>query len=178
MAQPDCSCATSGNRERGLSVLSASGSLSIRRQVLINIFRFFNLCVCRIFLACFLFIDQVFEGACVRWAQLYTTVPWNVLSLRTRSRSSWRHELRYYLHPHPTYPPSFIPSHLTSPTYAFVFDQDLGLEFDESETYDAFVDFFDDVTPEFAKFGRVTRLAVCGNYEPHLRGTVYVQYER
>ena len=61
---------------------------------------------------------------------------------------------------------------------SLLFLSDVSLEFDESETYDAFTNFFDDVAPEFSRCGRVVRLVVCCNYEPHLRGNVYVQYER
>ena len=59
----------------------------------------------------------------------------------------------------------------------FLFE-DIGLEFEESERYETFKDFYFDVRPEFEKHGRVTTFKVCFNSEMHLRGNVYVQYER
>nr|CAD7423478.1 unnamed protein product [Timema monikensis] len=37
-------------------------------------------------------------------------------------------------------------------------------------------EFFDDVLLEFERFGRVVQFKVCRNFEPHLRGNVYVEY--
>ena len=54
---------------------------------------------------------------------------------------------------------------------------DIGLEFEESERYQNFKDFYFDVRPEFERFGRVVVFKVCCNAEKHLRGNVYVQYE-
>lgn len=54
---------------------------------------------------------------------------------------------------------------------------DIGLEFEESERYENFKEFYLDVLPEFEKFGPVTRFFVCYNSDAHLRGNVYVQYE-
>ena len=55
---------------------------------------------------------------------------------------------------------------------------DLTLEFEDSELYQHFETFFYDILPEFKAVGRVIQLKVCCNYEPHLRGNVYVQYSR
>jgi len=55
---------------------------------------------------------------------------------------------------------------------------DLTLEFDDSDLYQHFESFYNDVLPEFQVIGRVVQLKVCCNYEPHLRGNVYVQYAR
>jgi len=55
---------------------------------------------------------------------------------------------------------------------------DLTLEFEDSELYQHFETFYYDVLPEFRAAGRVIQLKVCCNYEPHLRGNVYVQYSR
>ncbi len=57
------------------------------------------------------------------------------------------------------------------------YDCDIGLEFEESERYENFKDFYYDVLPEFQRFGRIIMFKVCLNSEPHLRGNVYVQYE-
>jgi hypothetical protein len=51
------------------------------------------------------------------------------------------------------------------------------LEFEETERYENFKDFYRDVLPEFERFGRVIMFKVCSNSEKHLRGNVYVQYE-
>jgi len=55
---------------------------------------------------------------------------------------------------------------------------DLTLEFEDSELYQHFETFYCDILPEFKSVGRVVQLKVCCNYEPHLRGNVYVQYSR
>ncbi|KAK7585867.1 hypothetical protein V9T40_000046 [Parthenolecanium corni] len=57
------------------------------------------------------------------------------------------------------------------------YDTDLGLEYDDREIYDHFLEFYDDVLSELKKFGTVTQFKVCCNEEPHLRGNVYVQYQ-
>lgn len=53
---------------------------------------------------------------------------------------------------------------------------DLSLEFDEAQLFRDFCDFFDDVVPEFQKFGAIEQFVACQNYEPHLRGHVYIEY--
>lgn len=53
---------------------------------------------------------------------------------------------------------------------------DLSLEFDEAQLFRDFCDFFDDVVPEFEKFGSIEQFVTCQNYEPHLRGHVYIEY--
>ena len=55
---------------------------------------------------------------------------------------------------------------------------DLSLEYEDSELYRSFVDFYHDVLPEFKSVGNVTQFKVCCNHEPHLRGNVYIQYSR
>ena len=55
---------------------------------------------------------------------------------------------------------------------------DLTLEFEESELYQHFETFYYDILPEFKSVGCVVQLKVSCNYEPHLRGNVYVQYSR
>ncbi|XP_043246091.1 U2 small nuclear ribonucleoprotein auxiliary factor 35 kDa subunit-related protein 2-like [Amphibalanus amphitrite] len=53
---------------------------------------------------------------------------------------------------------------------------DVGLEFDDAERARHFNNFYDDVLPELRSHGEVVQFKVCQNYEPHLRGNVYVQY--
>ncbi|XP_007538699.1 U2 small nuclear ribonucleoprotein auxiliary factor 35 kDa subunit-related protein 2 isoform X3 [Erinaceus europaeus] len=57
------------------------------------------------------------------------------------------------------------------------YDPDAGLEYSEEETYQQFLDFYDDVLPEFKNVGKVIQFKVSCNLEPHLRGNVYVQYQ-
>ncbi|XP_021347037.1 U2 small nuclear ribonucleoprotein auxiliary factor 35 kDa subunit-related protein 2-like isoform X2 [Mizuhopecten yessoensis] len=58
------------------------------------------------------------------------------------------------------------------------YDTDLILEYDDSELYQNFRDFYEDIVPEFKAIGRLVQVKVCCNYEPHLRGNVYIQYRR
>lgn len=53
---------------------------------------------------------------------------------------------------------------------------DITLEYEEKETYHHFREFYMDVLPEFKELGKVVQFKVCCNYEPHLRGNVYIQY--
>ncbi|XP_013200470.1 U2 small nuclear ribonucleoprotein auxiliary factor 35 kDa subunit-related protein 1 isoform X2 [Amyelois transitella] len=57
------------------------------------------------------------------------------------------------------------------------YDTDLMLEYEDSETYRQFKEFFFDVSPEFEKFGRVIQFVVCNNHERHLRGNTYVEFK-
>lgn len=57
------------------------------------------------------------------------------------------------------------------------YDTDISLEYEDSEMYLHFKEFYTDAIPEFKKFGEVTMVKVCCNSEPHLRGNVYVEYQ-
>ncbi|XP_022098711.1 U2 small nuclear ribonucleoprotein auxiliary factor 35 kDa subunit-related protein 1-like [Acanthaster planci] len=57
------------------------------------------------------------------------------------------------------------------------YDTDMGLEYDEGDAYERFLEFYDDVLPELKDFGTVVQFKVCCNWEPHLRGNVYVQFK-
>ncbi|XP_015974257.1 U2 small nuclear ribonucleoprotein auxiliary factor 35 kDa subunit-related protein 2 isoform X2 [Rousettus aegyptiacus] len=57
------------------------------------------------------------------------------------------------------------------------YDPDASLEYSEEETYQQFLDFYEDVLPEFRNVGKVVQFKVSCNMEPHLRGNVYVQYQ-
>ncbi|KAM4592614.1 U2 small nuclear ribonucleoprotein auxiliary factor 35 kDa subunit-related protein 2 [Odontesthes bonariensis] len=57
------------------------------------------------------------------------------------------------------------------------YDMDACLEHSEEELQESFLEFYDDVLPEFKNVGRVLQFKVCCNYEPHLRGNVYIQFE-
>nr|XP_060625997.1 U2 small nuclear ribonucleoprotein auxiliary factor 35 kDa subunit-related protein 2 isoform X1 [Anolis sagrei ordinatus] len=57
------------------------------------------------------------------------------------------------------------------------YDTDASLEYSEEEIYQQFLDFYEDVLPEFKNVGKVVQFKVSCNFEPHLRGNVYVQYQ-
>lgn len=54
---------------------------------------------------------------------------------------------------------------------------DEALEYEESDILEHFKSFYDDVLGEFKTFGKVVQFLVCSNFQPHLRGNVYVQFE-
>lgn len=54
---------------------------------------------------------------------------------------------------------------------------DLYLEYDDSELQEEYVEFFNDVVGEFEKLGDICYFIVASNYEPHLRGNVYVEFK-
>ncbi|XP_078265466.1 U2 small nuclear ribonucleoprotein auxiliary factor 35 kDa subunit-related protein 2-like [Rhinoraja longicauda] len=58
------------------------------------------------------------------------------------------------------------------------YDTDSGLEHSEEDIYQQFMEFYEDVLPEFKSIGKVVQFKVSCNYEPHLRGNVYVQYQK
>uniref|UniRef100_A0A8C2DDS2 Zinc finger (CCCH type), RNA-binding motif and serine/arginine rich 2 n=1 Tax=Cyprinus carpio TaxID=7962 RepID=A0A8C2DDS2_CYPCA len=57
------------------------------------------------------------------------------------------------------------------------YDTDASLEYSEEEMHQQFLDFYEDALPEFKNAGRVVQFKVSCNFEPHLRGNVYVQYD-
>uniref|UniRef100_A0A672PP81 U2 small nuclear ribonucleoprotein auxiliary factor 35 kDa subunit-related protein 2-like n=1 Tax=Sinocyclocheilus grahami TaxID=75366 RepID=A0A672PP81_SINGR len=57
------------------------------------------------------------------------------------------------------------------------YDTDASLEYSEEEMLQQFLDFYEDALPEFKNAGRVVQFKVSCNFEPHLRGNVYVQYD-
>lgn len=57
------------------------------------------------------------------------------------------------------------------------YDTDASLEYSEEEMHQQFLDFYEDALPELKNAGRVVQFKVSCNYEPHLRGNVYVQYD-
>lgn len=73
--------------------------------------------------------------------------------------------------------PSFFTDIRLNQGAATEYGSDQPLEYDDSELYRAYDEFFDDVTPEFCQFGSVKQFVACQNYEPHLRGNVYIEYE-
>ncbi|XP_055639651.1 U2 small nuclear ribonucleoprotein auxiliary factor 35 kDa subunit-related protein 2 isoform X2 [Toxorhynchites rutilus septentrionalis] len=56
------------------------------------------------------------------------------------------------------------------------YGNDSGIEFDDDDLYNCFREFFLDVMEEFETFGSIEKVFVCRNFEPHLRGNVYIQY--
>ncbi|CAN2387825.1 U2 small nuclear ribonucleoprotein auxiliary factor 35 kDa subunit-related protein, partial [Pristimantis euphronides] len=57
------------------------------------------------------------------------------------------------------------------------YDTDAGLEYGDDEIYQQFLEFYEDVVPEFKNVGKLIQFKVSCNFEPHLRGNVYVQYQ-
>ncbi|KAK6485501.1 U2 small nuclear ribonucleoprotein auxiliary factor 35 kDa subunit-related protein 2-like isoform X1 [Huso huso] len=57
------------------------------------------------------------------------------------------------------------------------YDTDASLEYSEEEVHQQFLDFYEDVLPEFKSVGKVLQFKVSCNFEPHLRGNVYVQFQ-
>lgn len=56
------------------------------------------------------------------------------------------------------------------------YDTDVGLEFENSETWHHFRDFYEDVIQMLESFGKIKTLKCCCNTEIHLRGNLYVEY--
>ncbi|XP_031629675.1 U2 small nuclear ribonucleoprotein auxiliary factor 35 kDa subunit-related protein 1 isoform X2 [Contarinia nasturtii] len=61
----------------------------------------------------------------------------------------------------------------TAPTE---YGNDITLECDDNEIYELYKEFFIDVLPEFENFGSIKYFVVCSNYQPHLRGSVLIEY--
>lgn len=57
------------------------------------------------------------------------------------------------------------------------YDIDACLEHSEEELQESFIEFYHDVLPEFKSVGKVLQFKVSCNYEPHLRGNVYIQFD-
>ncbi|XP_075710530.1 U2 small nuclear ribonucleoprotein auxiliary factor 35 kDa subunit-related protein 2 [Rhinoderma darwinii] len=57
------------------------------------------------------------------------------------------------------------------------YDTDASLEYGDDEIYQQFLEFYADVVPEFKNVGKVIQFKVSCNFEPHLRGNVYIQYQ-
>ncbi|XP_028294749.1 U2 small nuclear ribonucleoprotein auxiliary factor 35 kDa subunit-related protein 2 isoform X2 [Gouania willdenowi] len=57
------------------------------------------------------------------------------------------------------------------------YDIDACLEHSEEDLHHSFLEFYHDVLPEFRSIGKVVQFKVSCNYEPHLKGNVYVQFD-
>ena len=57
-------------------------------------------------------------------------------------------------------------------------EQDVELEIDDYDLYQRYLTFYKDVYVEVRKCGRISRFEVCANHVPHLRGNVFVEFER
>ncbi|XP_042348317.1 U2 small nuclear ribonucleoprotein auxiliary factor 35 kDa subunit-related protein 2 [Plectropomus leopardus] len=57
------------------------------------------------------------------------------------------------------------------------YDIDACLEHSEEELQESFLEFYHDVLPELKSVGKVLQFKVSCNYEQHLRGNVYVQFD-
>ncbi|KAL3695560.1 hypothetical protein R1sor_009636 [Riccia sorocarpa] len=56
-------------------------------------------------------------------------------------------------------------------------DHDEGLEHSDEEVAEQYEEFYEDVHPEFLRYGELVNFKVCNNGSVHLRGNVYVHYE-
>ncbi|CAF1049930.1 unnamed protein product [Brachionus calyciflorus] len=56
-------------------------------------------------------------------------------------------------------------------------DSDEALEYEESDIIEHYKLFYSDVLTKFKFYGKVIQFLVCSNYQVHLRGNVYVQFE-
>ncbi|KAL6112847.1 zrsr2 [Pungitius sinensis] len=57
------------------------------------------------------------------------------------------------------------------------YDVDACLEHSEEDLQEYFLEFYHDVLPELKSVGKVVQFKVSCNYEPHLRGNVYIQFD-
>ncbi|XP_068594756.1 U2 small nuclear ribonucleoprotein auxiliary factor 35 kDa subunit-related protein 2-like [Brachionichthys hirsutus] len=57
------------------------------------------------------------------------------------------------------------------------YDIDAWLEHSEEELHESFLEFYHDVLPEMKKVGKVVQFKVSCNYESHLRGNSYIQFD-
>ncbi|XP_077418821.1 U2 small nuclear ribonucleoprotein auxiliary factor 35 kDa subunit-related protein 2-like [Vanacampus margaritifer] len=57
------------------------------------------------------------------------------------------------------------------------YDGDASLEHSEEDLHESFNEFYHDVLPEFKTVGKVVQFKVSCNYESHLRGNVYIQFD-
>uniref|UniRef100_A0A3Q3X0R1 Uncharacterized protein n=1 Tax=Mola mola TaxID=94237 RepID=A0A3Q3X0R1_MOLML len=57
------------------------------------------------------------------------------------------------------------------------YDVDAWLEHSEEDLQESFLEFYHDVLPELKSVGKVVQFKVSCNYEPHLRGNVYIQFD-
>lgn len=73
--------------------------------------------------------------------------------------------------------PNFFSHPALEQTVHAEYGQDVRLEFDEDELKNCFNEFFRDIIVEFEMFGRIKHIFVCRNSGPHLRGSVYIEYE-
>ncbi|KAL6253611.1 hypothetical protein P5V15_012327 [Pogonomyrmex californicus] len=67
-------------------------------------------------------------------------------------------------------------SHFSLEKHLAEYDTDVALEFENSETWKHFCEFYEDVVSELESFGRIKTLKCCCNKEIHLRGNLYVEY--
>ena len=52
------------------------------------------------------------------------------------------------------------------------------MEYEENDIVEHYNQFYADVVDELKTYGEIVQFLVCSNYELHLRGNVYVQYEK
>lgn len=68
-------------------------------------------------------------------------------------------------------------SHFSLEKNSAEYDTDVTLEYEASETWHHFREFYEDVITELESYGRINVLRCCCNTEAHLRGNLYVEYQ-
>ncbi|EFN80401.1 U2 small nuclear ribonucleoprotein auxiliary factor 35 kDa subunit-related protein 2 [Harpegnathos saltator] len=68
-------------------------------------------------------------------------------------------------------------SHFSLEKNSAEYDTDVSLEFETSETWQHFREFYEDVITELESYGKISVLRCCCNTETHLRGNLYVEYQ-
>lgn len=72
--------------------------------------------------------------------------------------------------------PAFYQHYGLDKAFRDEFSSDGHLEFEDSEIYEHFREFYADVRAELASTGGLRQLLVCCNGQAHLRGNVYVEF--
>lgn len=67
-------------------------------------------------------------------------------------------------------------SHFSLEKNTAEYDTDVTLEYENSERWQHFREFYEDVITELESYGRIHVLRCCCNTEAHLRGNLYVEY--
>ncbi|XP_014469221.1 PREDICTED: U2 small nuclear ribonucleoprotein auxiliary factor 35 kDa subunit-related protein 2 isoform X2 [Dinoponera quadriceps] len=67
-------------------------------------------------------------------------------------------------------------SHFSLEKNSAEYDTDVTLEYETSETWQHYREFYEDVISELKTYGRINVVRCCCNTEAHLRGNLYVEY--
>jgi hypothetical protein len=56
--------------------------------------------------------------------------------------------------------------------------KDEGLEYDEQDILENYKEFYSRTVKELSKYGKIVSFVTCSNFSSHLRGNVYVEYQK